>query len=132
MPYRDVGRRRFGLGSSETLEVGVSSFELIVDDVLDSRMIESKSTDLRERDDVPVSSLVRLFPIPSVPAPASILLNLCRIDETDGRETGKCMRFVGVCAADADANDSASGDTTLIPVLFGDRGVATMGAGIVL
>ena len=41
------------------------------------------------------------------------------------------MRFiVGVC--DAEANDSASGETTLIPVLFGDRGFATIGAGIVL
>ena len=41
------------------------------------------------------------------------------------------MRFI-VGVRDAKANDSASGEMALIPVIFGDRGFAIIGAGIVL
>lgn len=41
------------------------------------------------------------------------------------------MRWVVFEKDDPEANENESGEVTLIPVLFGDRGEATIGAGIV-
>lgn len=121
---KEVARGRLGLLSLEKWRGSSASSENGVRELF---IIESKSTDRRERELEPeaTSPLVVLVFDTRSASP----LNFCRTDATDGRGIGNRMRFVGV--VDAEENDRGSGDTTLIPVLFGDNGDATMGSGIV-